>query len=201
MKNRYTLFLILALGLIGAMIAATLLTRQPYQFQGSLISPASPAPDFSLIAPDGSAFRLSDQRGKIVLIFFGYTQCPDVCPVTLAEYRKIIQNLGARSQQVVYLFITVDPDRDTSALLGQHTALFDPAILGLTGDQTTLEMVWKAYGVVREIQETGGAAGYLVDHTARLYLVDKQGRLRVTYPFGFGVDGILKDLAYLLDEP
>ena len=200
MKTRDWLFLGFALGLLLVVIGVALLTAQPYTYQGSLIDPAAPAPDFTLTAPDASAYHLASQRGKVVLIFFGYTHCPDVCPVTLSEFKAIRQQLGPRADEVQFLFITVDPERDTPQLLGEHVALFDPAIIALSGELPTLQAVWQAYGVTRQIKETGGATDYLVEHTARTYLVDKSGNLRLTYPFGFGVPGIAQDLEHLLDE-
>jgi len=200
MKSRYFLFFGFALGLIAVAIAGTVLVQRPYSYQGSLIEPPTPAADFELIQPDGQTFRLSEQRGKVVLIFFGYTHCPDVCPVTLSEFKQIRQKLGKRAVGVAFLFITVDPKRDTPEALGKHLALFDPAIIGLTGDFYNLQVVWKAYGVTREEQEVSGVAEYLVDHTARTYVVDKRGDLRMTYPFGFDADGMAQDVEHLVDE-
>ena len=137
---------------------------------------------------------------EISSFFFGYTHCPDVCPVTLSEFKQIRQKLGKRAESVAFLFITVDPKRDTPEALGKHVALFDPAIIGLTGDFYNLEMVWKAYGVTREEQVVSGPAEYLVDHTARTYVVDKRGDLRMTYPFGFDADSMAQDVSHLVDE-
>ena len=119
MKSRYMLFIGLGLGLIGVMVIGTLLTRKPYQFKGSVISPAVPAADFTLVTPDGGTFRLSDARGQVVILFFGYTHCPDECPATLANFKQIIRRLGDRSQEVTFLLITVDPEQDTPQVLGR----------------------------------------------------------------------------------
>lgn len=200
MKSKYMLFVGVALGLILAATAASLFLQKPYTFKGSLIQPALPAADFTLMAGNGQPFHLAEQRGKVVLLFFGYTYCPDVCPVTLSEYKKIRAALGEKAPNVVFLFITVDPPRDTPEVLQKHVALFDPAIIGLTGTPAELQAVWDAYGVVREERPVSGAAGYLVDHTARIYLVDKGGNLRLTYPYGFEPEGIVQDVAHLLEE-
>ncbi len=120
-------------------------------------------------------FRLSDQKGQIVLLFFGYTHCPDVCPVTLSHFKQIKADLGDQADQVRFVFITVDPERDTADQLSQYLPNFDPDITGLTGSRQSLESVWKSYGVYQAKQEVGSAAGYLVDHTARTYLIDQQG--------------------------
>jgi len=160
---------------------------------------AGSPPDFTLIDEDGEPFTLSSQHGRPVLIFFGYTHCPDVCPVTLSEYKQIRQLLGEQADAVTFLFISVDPERDTPEVIGAYTDLFDPAIIGLTGNFAQMEPIWADYGVVREERESS-SEGYLVDHTARTYLVDPAGNLRLTYPFGFGPKGIAEDLEFMLSE-
>ena len=188
---------------LAAIFAGFTLTR-PYSFRGSLIDPPVPAADFTLTDSQGIDFTLSDQTGSLVLVFFGYTTCPDVCPATLGEMKQVRQRLladsrlGDTADAVRYVFITVDPQRDTPDRMGKYTATFDPAIIGLTGTEEQLELVWKSYGVYRAISETDSAAGYLVDHTARIYLIDQGGNLRLTYAFGTPVDDLLQDVRYLL---
>lgn len=171
-----------------------------YTFQGSLIDPPVPAADFELTDQDGRPFRLSDQQGKVVLIFFGYTHCPDVCPITLSEYKQIKRQLGERAENVQFLFITVDPERDTPERLNAYVRNFDPDFIGLTGSQAELEAVWESYYVYQARVESGSAAGYLVDHTARVYAIDRQNNWRLTYPFGMEVSKIVKDVSFLLRE-
>lgn len=171
-----------------------------YTYQGVLIDPPVPAPDFTLQDQTGASFRLQDQRGKIVLIFFGYTNCPDVCPVTLSQYRRIKAGLGGQADRVSFVFITVDPERDTPEKIKSYMANFDPAFHGLTGDSGALQSVWKDYGVYVEKQELGSAAGYLVDHSARIYLIDAQGNWRLNYPYGMEASQILRDVQHLLRE-
>lgn len=198
-RLRYALFIGFAFGLIAAAVVVSLLLRKPYPYKGSLIEPAKPAPNFILTDETGQPFTLSDQVGRPVLIFFGYTHCPDVCPVTLSEYKQIRKQLGVLADDVTFLFVSVDPNRDTPQVIGEYTSLFDPAIIGLTGSIDDLEPVYQAYGVVRTIR-SGEHGNYTVDHTARTYLVDLDGNLRLTYPFGFGVEGIVADLQHLLSE-
>ena len=163
-----------------------------YQIRGSSIDPPLPAPAIELLDSSGQPFSLKDQSGKIVLVYFGYTSCPDVCPTSLADLKETLADLEpeeADSVQVV--FITVDPDRDTP----EKTQTF----LGLSGSIETLEPIWKAYGVTREIDtETVTAAGYLVIHSARLYLIDQDGNLRITYSYSTPPEDIAKDIQYLL---
>ena len=200
MQSRSFLFLGIAAGLIIAMVAAGLVFQAPYQYQGSIIQPPVPAADFSLLDQDRSPFRLSDQQGKVVLIFFGYSNCPDVCPATMADFHTIHDALGDRADQVRLLFVTVDPKRDTPERLKTYLTNFDPAIVGLTGDTQALEQTWKEYGVFREEQDIGSASGYAVDHSAFIYAVDKQGNLRLTYQFGFDSSQIEEDIVHLLAE-
>jgi protein SCO1/2 len=171
-----------------------------YEFQGSLIDPPFPAADFALTDQHGETFKLSDHGGKVVLIFFGYTNCPDVCPVTLSEFRQVKAQLGEKADRVQFVYITVDPARDTVERIGEHLENFDPTFFGLTGNLSDLESVWKAYGVYAAKVDTGSAAGYLVDHTARVYAIDVNGNLRLTYPFETDSDAIADDVFFLLGE-
>jgi protein SCO1/2 len=200
MQSRTFLFLGIAAGVIIAIVAGTLVFQAPYQYQGSVIQPPVPATDFSLVDQNGNPFQLSNQQGKVVLIFFGYTNCPDVCPATMADFHTIRDALGDRAAQVSFLFITVDPQRDNPERLKTYLANFDPAIVGLTGDDQVLEVAWKGYGVYHETQNDGSASGYSVDHSAFIYAVDKQGNLRTTYQFGFDSGKIEEDVVHLLAE-
>jgi protein SCO1/2 len=168
-------------------------------FRGGVLEPAHPAPDFSLRASDGSTFRLRDQRGRVVVLFFGYTFCPDVCPLTLSEMAQVRRRLGARAARLRTVFITVDPERDSIERLRTYVGAFDPAALGLTGDRDALARVRQAYGVVAEKRIVGGTkAAYLIDHSAFVYVVDPEGRLRLIFPFGTSTDDMAHDLALLL---
>jgi protein SCO1/2 len=171
-----------------------------YEFQGSLIAPPIPAADFELTDQNGETFQLSEHIGEVVLIFFGYTNCPDVCPVTLSEFKQVKAQLGEKADRVQFVYITVDPERDTVERISEHLENFDPTFVGLTGDNSELDPVWKAYGVYAAKVDTGSAAGYLVDHTARVYAIDVNGNLRLTYPFETGSDAIADDVLHLLGE-
>lgn len=187
----------LATFLFGAMI---LWGCAPYTFRGSVYDPAVPAIDFALTNQHNQSFRLSDQRGKVVVMFFGYTHCPDVCPVSLSEFKRIHTLLGEDADNVAFTFITVDPERDTPERLGEYMAAFNPSFEGLSGDIAELERVWDGYGVYHEKQDVGSAAGYLVDHTSRVYVVDTQGDLRLTFAFGTDVNDMLEDIRHLAKE-
>lgn len=177
------------------------LADRNYAYQGVLIDPPATAPDFTLTDQSGNPFRLHDQRGKVVLMFFGYTNCPDVCPITLSEFKKIKAGLGSRATEVVFVFITVDPERDTPERLRLYVGSFDPDFIGLTGTVEQLEPVWKSYGVFRQRQDVGSAAGYLMDHSSRTYTLDANGNWRINYPFGFELSKITQDVLHLLRDP
>jgi protein SCO1/2 len=187
-------FWLLAIGVLtGLVIAVTAFSLQPHAMRGSVIDPPIPAPEIAL-----GDFRLSEQRGKTVLLFFGYTYCPDVCPATLGEIKQVLKGLGASADRVTPVFITVDPKRDTPEKLAGYTAAFDPRIVGLTGSLSELETVWQAYGVYRAEQPAREGGQYLVDHSARLYLIDPQGKMRATYAFGTPVEDLLSDVRYII---
>jgi protein SCO1/2 len=196
--NRWTL----GLGLAAALILASGLwvATQPYAFHGAVIVPATRAPDFTLTTHTGNAFRLSEQRGKVVVLYFGYTFCPDVCPTTLMEFKKIRARLPRENDRVQFVFVTVDPERDTPTKLRDYLAVFDPAFVGLTGTMAELEPVWHAYGVYRAKVPGSSAMAYTMDHSARVYVIDANGDLRVTYSYGEDADNIAQDLTHLLGE-
>lgn len=185
---------------VGALLVLGLNLSRPYQFRGSTIDPPEPAPEMALSATTGGGYSLEDSTGKIRLLFFGYTSCPDVCPITLGEIKGLIEALGDRGKEVQLLFVTVDPERDTVERLRKYLGAFHPSFIGLTGSLPELSKVWADYGVVRQVDASASSAGPLISHTARLYLIDRQGRLRLTYPFGTPVEDIRQDVLHLVSE-
>jgi protein SCO1/2 len=159
------------------------------------------APDFTLIDQNEQPFRLADARGKVVLIFFGFVQCPDVCPATLSTWVKVAKRLGAERDQVRFLYITVDPERDTPANLGRHLKIFAPDFIGLTGTQEQLEAVYRDYGVKHnKLRLFEGAKGYVMEHTSHTFLVDPDGILRLTYQYNARSRDVFADVRWLLDH-
>jgi protein SCO1/2 len=134
------------------------------------------------------------------LLFFGYTNCPDECPVTMADFVKIKARLGDKADQVKFVLVTTDPERDTPARMQEYLANFDPTFVGLVGDTAKLEPVWGAYGVYRAEVDTGSKSESMVEHSTRIYLIDAGGNLRVTYLFGTESDWMAEDVAYLIKE-
>lgn len=189
--------LALALIALAATWAAGAFPR-PYTFHGTQFDPPRPIADFTLTNQDGQPVRLSDYRGKLVVLFFGYTHCPDVCPTTLARLNQVMRALGDEGGAVQVLFISVDPERDTPAVLKQFLSHFNPAFTGLTGQAEQVRAVTQAFGVYVQKEEVGSAAGYLVTHTARIYAIDLQGRLVLAYPADAQVQDLVADLKHLL---
>lgn len=197
--NKYWTFGIGALiGLALALGAGWYALNSAYTYHGVVIDPPAPAFDITLTDQHGQPYRLSEQQGKLVLIFFGYTHCPDVCPVTLSEYRQIKRMLGEQAKNVQFVYITVDPQRDTPERIGQYLQNFDPEFVGLSGSAEALAAVWKAYGVYQQPKESNSAGGYLVDHSSRTYLIDAQGHWRMNYNYGTDSENIAKDLLHLI---
>ena len=189
------------LALIVAVGVLVVLFQSPAKLYGGVLDPAMPAPDFTLARDDGSQFKLDQYRGKIVLLFFGYTSCPDVCPATMAELRQARSELKDEdAAQVQVVFIAVDPDRDTPERIQEYASHFNEDFIGLSGSIDDLQPVWDAYGVYRAIEESDSAGGYQVSHTARVYLIDKAGNLRLTYAFGTPPDEVTHDLKILVKE-
>jgi len=184
--------------LIGVVMGIAVLLPKTDTFRGTLYDPALPAPEIELTQGNGSSFRLSEMRGRVVLLFFGYTSCPDVCPTTLSDLHRVMGELGSNADQVQVVFATVDPNRDTPEKLQEYVSIFDPSFIGLSGSMDEMEKVWADYGVYREEEQLpNSATGYLVNHTARVNVIDRDGNLHFSYSFGTPVEDIVHDLKIL----
>lgn len=187
------------LALVAVVAALSIIFAKPPSFRGTLYGePFPPAAEVELTKADGSIFRMSEQRGKIVLLFFGYTSCPDVCPTTLAEMTKVMNELGDASQNVQVVFASVDPRRDTPEKIQEYASRFNPTFLGLSGTQEELEPIWQGYSIFRAEVDSDSAMGVIIDHTARLYLIDPEGNLRLSYAYATPVEDIVHDIELLL---
>jgi len=181
---------------------AVLLFAKPASFRGTTYGEPYPVTsEIALTRSDGSNFKLSEMRGNAVLLFFGYTSCPDVCPTTLAELKLIVAELNQEdAAQVKVLFVTVDPDRDTPQRMQEYVNRFNPAFVGLSGSQAELEKIWQAYGIYRETVPGVSASGYTVNHTARVTLIDRQGNMRISYGLDTPMEDVVHDLKLILKE-
>lgn len=190
---------LISLAVVFTSILLTFLFSRPANFRGTTYAePYPPAAEFKLTNASGESFRLNDQRGKIVLLFFGFTNCTDVCPATMAELNAALQAMPDKEDLVKVVFITVDPEYDTPQIVQEYANRFNTSFIGLSGSQTELEKIWNDYGVFREIVKDNSALGYDVEHTARVTLIDKDGNLRLSYGFGTPVEDIVHDLELLL---
>ena len=154
--------------------------------------------DFRLSDHNGKSRTMADFRGKVVVMFFGYTHCPDVCPTTLAEMKQVMQILGNDAQRLQVLFVTVDPARDTPELLSRYVPSFHPSFLGLYGDTAATEKVAKEFKIAYRIAAGKTADGYTVDHSAASLVFDTQGNLRLFINYGLAADKIAPDIKKLL---
>ena len=156
------------------------------------------AKGFALTDHNGQPRTLADFKGKVVVVFFGYTQCPDVCPTTLSELASIKKALGSEAERLQVIFITLDPQRDTPELMAGFVPAFDSSFLGLWGEQAVIDKVAKDFKVFAQKVPSKDNKSYTIDHTAGSYVFDDQGRIRLFVRHGQGGDGLQKDLQRLL---
>jgi protein SCO1/2 len=169
------------------------------ELKSGVFEPPRQAPDFNLPSSTGNNFALSQMRGKLVVLGFGFSHCPDICPMTLAKLAQVYRDLEDQAQQVQVVYVTVDPERDSVERLHQYMQHFDARFIGVTGPAEALAEVRNAYGIIaaKEVHKDGG---YQVHHSSYLYLIDRQGLLRALVPFGKSAEDITHDLRILLQE-
>jgi protein SCO1/2 len=187
---------------LARLLACVLLSTagQAAEIEGlkaGVFNPAREAPDFSVRGSDGTALTLSRFRGKVVVLGFGYTSCPNVCPATLAVLAQARRKLGTLGSQVQIIYLTVDPERDTAERLKQYLAGFDPTFVGGTGTAAEMAAVRLSYGVTAE--KHGSGSNYAVAHSSFIYLITRDGRLRALMPFGHKADDYVHDISMLLN--
>ena len=164
--------------------------------KAGVFEPPRPAPEIKLQGSDGRPFELAQQRGKVVLLAFGFTSCPAVCPITLGTLAQARRELGAQGAQLQVVFVTVDPERDDAPRMKAYLAGFDPSFIGATGSAQALGRVYQSLGVQATKVATGSS--YAVDHTSSVFLVDRQGRLRGMMPYGRPAQDYVHDVRLLL---
>ena len=170
-------------------------------FKSIDITGAEYARTLQLSDPDGHLRSLADYKGKVVVVFFGYTQCPDVCPTTMAELAEVKRSLGPDGARVQGIFVTVDPARDTAELLKAYAANFGPDIIGLRGTPEQTTAAAKEFKVFYNKVPGKTDTSYTVDHTAGSYIFDAKGRVRLFTRYGSGAQALADDLKILLAEP
>ncbi len=164
-----------AAGLLLALATAC----KPPSFHGTTYEPPEHAPAVVLQRSGGEKFSLADERGSVVLLYFGYTHCPAVGPTTLSDWKRVKTALGRDASRVKFVFISVDPARDDPATLQRYVSRFDPDFIGATGDSTTLAGIERAFQVSSSREESGSAGGYSVTHPSQTFVIDKRGDLRL----------------------
>jgi protein SCO1/2 len=194
MKKLLALFL-----LAMALVACDKVSNKPVVFNNVDITGADYARDFKLTDHTGKVRTLADFKGKLVFLFFGYTQCPDVCPTTMAEMAAVMQALGPDAKQVQVLFVTVDPERDTQALLSQYVPAFHPSFIGLRGDAAATAATAKEFKVFYAKSAGTTPYNYSVDHTYGSYVFDRSGKIRLFVRHGKGPAPIIHDIKLLLN--
>ena len=194
------LWLTIAIGLFAGIVLLMWSILRPYTFHGMVLQSPMKAKNFTLTGHNGQPVSLKDFQGQIVLLYFGYTTCPDVCPTTLADLHQARLALGNRGKQIQVLMVTVDPARDTQQVLAEYMPHFDSSFIGLTGMSDQIAEVATYYGIYYEQQAGNSALGYLVNHTATVMVIDKEGYLRLVFPFGTPSEDIKSDLDYLLNR-
>jgi protein SCO1/2 len=190
--------LLVAASLAFSLSGCDKLPGKQASFQNTDVTGLDYAKAFSLTDHTGKPRTLADYKGKVVVVFFGYTQCPDVCPTTMAEMAGVMQKLGAQADQVQVLFITLDPERDTQQLLANYVPAFDKRFVGLYGTPDQTAKTAKEFKVFYSKVPGTAPGSYTIDHTAGSYVFDREGRLRLFIRHGGGADPIVHDIRQLL---
>lgn len=172
----------------------------PPSYNGQEINSANPVTNFTLTGPGGESVSLVDFRGKVVMLYFGYTFCPDVCPATMVELRTAMDELGRKADNVQVIMVSLDPERDTPEVLEKYVTHFNPSFIGLTGTEDEVIAASAPLGIFYEKEEGSAASGYLVNHTATVMVLDKRGHLRLVYPFGTSGEDMAADLRHLVKD-
>lgn len=189
-----------SIALLLLVVAGVIAARgwQPYRYHGIELQPPQPVQDFTLETTVGPAMALSDFRGRYVLLFAGYTHCPDLCPLTLVDLAETLRLLDEQASQVQVIFITVDPERDTPQQLATYLRYFDPTFIGMTGTMVAIDAAVTQFGIFHEATQDEGNQ---VEHTNSVVLLDRQGRVQLLFPPGTGADQMADDLRHLIRQP
>ncbi len=187
--------------LLGAALAAGAqpprLSPPADLFKAGTLSPVMPAPELALAGSDGKPFSIARFRGKVVLLAFGFSNCGEVCPITLATLAAARKKLGAEAADVQVAYVTVDPERDTAAQMKKFLGSFDPSFVGGVGTRAQLEAAYESYGIsVSKVTNPDGS--YTLGHSSSIYMIDREGGLRAVMPYGHPVDDFVHDLKILL---
>ena len=185
--------------LLAAFLAACDSATKPASFQLTDVTGAPFARDFQLLDHTGRTRSLADFKGKVVVVFFGFTHCPDACPTTLGELARVMKELGPQAERMQVLFVTVDPERDTPEVLARYVPAFHPSFLGLYGDPEATARTAREFKVIYQKQNLP-AGSYSMDHSAGSFIFDPAGRLRLFAQYGQSAQALLHDIRLLLEQ-
>jgi len=187
----------LVLTLTFAMLAQS--CHQPLNWHASEVTGMIPDLEFTLTGPDGEMVEASSLQGKPVLVFFGFTNCPNVCPTTLTQLSVVIKQLGAQAGDIQVILVTVDPDRDTPEVMKRYTDSYGPWLLGLTGSEQALTTLRETYGVYAAMESSDKKGNYNVMHSAVVFAFDRKGRARLLISDVYASEAVVSDLKQLID--
>lgn len=191
---------VLVIAMIG-IVAIPRIWPDEYEFHGGTYDPERPAPQLAMTDQFGNDFRLEDHRDKVVLIYFGYTFCPDFCPTTMLEVQDVLGLLGENSNHVEVVFVTVDPERDTPQKLHDYLAFFNSDFYGLSASVDETNQIKRDWNVTGEkIEPEDGEEHYLVSHTTSLFAIAPDGNYGAIWPYGMDPELIAEDIDHLIDE-
>lgn len=185
--------------LIGLAFITYQQVNAPPIYHGSVYATPKPAVDFTLQSDQGPV-RLSDLRGRFVLLYFGYTYCPDVCPTTLANLKKAVEQAGRAAENFQVVFISVDPRRDTPARMGEYVRYFNPEFIGITGTQEEISGVTANFGIHYHLNDSESETSYTVDHTSVVIVIDPQGNQRLVWPHAATAQDMATDMKALVKQ-
>ncbi|MDA7700236.1 SCO family protein [Methylophilaceae bacterium] len=182
--------------IIFSLILVSCVKNAEFKFNGSDISNANLNSSFELLSHTGEIKKITDFKGSVVAIFFGFTHCPDICPTSMQELKFIKESLGKQSDKLQVIFITLDPERDNQSLLNSYVPSFDKSFIGLTGSQEDINRVASQYKIFH--MKVGEGDSYTIDHSSGIYIIDKDGKIRVRHPYGSKVESIIEDIQHLI---
>ena len=195
--RRFIPVLLSAMTLVAGAAAPTSMSTPASTLKAGVLSPAMPAPPLALSGTDGKPLGLERFQGKVVLLAFGFSNCGEVCPITLATLAGARKKLGTEAGDVQVVYVTVDPERDDAAQMRKFLGSFDPTFVGGVGTRPQIDSAQKSYGI--SSSKTVHADGsYSIGHTSSIYLIDRAGRLAAVMPYGHPVDDFVHDLKILL---
>lgn len=167
---------------------------------GTLLDPPKELADFTLTSQTGTPLGLRDLRGHPALVFFGYTNCPDVCPLTMTEWKKLKQDLGDTAKEIAFVFISVDPERDTPEVVDRFLKGYDPSFIGLTGDKSKILAIAKDFGLFFQAHADDGSGAPMVEHSSYSFLLDREARLHMIYSYNIPTESVTRDIRAVLAQ-